>query len=342
MIKNYTINFTFESLEQAQIYLDNSENKKQSIIFFKVQGSEILYYADNTTNTIEEVSLGAGSGSSALFPNGIEFVNASRDFQLSDKGKILVMVDGVNLTMPEINPFSEGDNVLISTYTEASVGNSVTLVNGDNPTLLLAGEPFFLTNVDMEGTIFAITPASSNIGDKTILKYLYDQSQNAIPLSGTEIGKPVTGDIYFNDATSLVLNDGGGGVSFRVGYSGANTFLNFQTGSGLDYISVNSDGAGTSRGLVGGADYTANITDLDYTQKIYVGFRGTATLSSGTVTVLTDKVLTGYKIYLSVNTPSGTQGFISASTADIVDGTSFVINSSSALDNSTVNWWITP
>ena len=89
-------------------------------------------------------------------------------------------------------------------------------------------------------------------------------------------------------------------------------------------------------------DYTANITDLDYTQKIYVGFRGTATLSSGTVTVLTDKVLTGYNIYLSVNTPSGTQGFLSAKTGSIVDGTSFVINSTSVLDDSTVNWWIAP
>ncbi|WP_282788080.1 hypothetical protein, partial [Flavobacterium croceum] len=149
-------------------------------------------------------------GGGNLFPNGIEFVNASRDFQLSDKGKNLVVVDGVNLTMPEINPFSEGDNVLISTYTNTSVGNSVTLVNGDNPTLLLAGEPFFLTNVDMEGTIFAITPASSNIGDKTILKYLYDQSQNAIPLSGTEVGKPVTGDIDFANANIIFNNTSNG------------------------------------------------------------------------------------------------------------------------------------
>ena len=84
------------------------------------------------------------------------------------------------------------------------------------------------------------------------------------------------------------------------------------------------------------------MTDFDYTQKIYVGFRGTATLSSGTVTVTTDKIKTGYKIYLSVNTPSGTQGFLSAPTGSIVDETEFVINSTSVLDNSTVNWWITP
>ena len=72
------------------------------------------------------------------------------------------------------------------------------------------------------------------------------------------------------------------------------------------------------------------------------GYRGTATLSSGTVTVSTASIHTGYKIYVSVDTPSGTLGFLSAPTGSIVDGTEFVINSSSVLDNSTVNWWIAP
>jgi len=53
-------------------------------------------------------------------------------------------------------------------------------------------------------------------------------------------------------------------------------------------------------------------------------------------------VKTGDKIFVSVETPNGTLGYIYASTTDIINGTSFVINSSSALDNSTVNWWIKP
>jgi hypothetical protein len=67
---------------------------------------------------------------------------------------------------------------------------------------------------------------------------------------------------------------------------------------------------------------------------------GTATLTSGTVTVSTTLVKAGAKIFVSVNTPSGTQGFLSAPTSSIVDGTSFVINSTSATENSTVNWQI--
>ena len=69
---------------------------------------------------------------------------------------------------------------------------------------------------------------------------------------------------------------------------------------------------------------------------------GTATLGggTGTVTVSTTAVKTGAKIFLSVNTPGGTQGFLSAPAASITNGVSFVINSTSATDTSTVNWWI--
>ncbi len=67
---------------------------------------------------------------------------------------------------------------------------------------------------------------------------------------------------------------------------------------------------------------------------------GTATLSSGTATVLTTKITTNSKVFITRNTISGSLGFLSAPSAFIVAGTSFVINSSSGSDNSTVNWFI--
>jgi hypothetical protein len=70
-----------------------------------------------------------------------------------------------------------------------------------------------------------------------------------------------------------------------------------------------------------------------------VGRTGTATLVAGTVTVADDRVRTGAKIIVSVDTPGGTQGFLSAPVASIVDETSFVINSSSATETSTINYW---
>ncbi len=67
---------------------------------------------------------------------------------------------------------------------------------------------------------------------------------------------------------------------------------------------------------------------------------GTATLVGGTVTVNTTAVATGSKIFVSRNTSSGTVGHLSTPDASIVNGTSFVINSSSGTDTSTINWWI--
>jgi len=63
-------------------------------------------------------------------------------------------------------------------------------------------------------------------------------------------------------------------------------------------------------------------------------------MTAGTVTVSTTADTASSIIFLSVNTPGGTQGTLSAPTASIVAGTSFVINSSSNTDTSTVNWWI--
>lgn len=64
---------------------------------------------------------------------------------------------------------------------------------------------------------------------------------------------------------------------------------------------------------------------------------GTATLVAGTVTVLNTNVNSGMVIMLSRNTPSGTTGDLRLGT--ITNGSSFVINSSSGTDTSTVNWY---
>jgi len=68
---------------------------------------------------------------------------------------------------------------------------------------------------------------------------------------------------------------------------------------------------------------------------------GTSTsLVGGTITISTTAVTANSKIFLTRNTPGGTVGSYEAPTSSIVAGTSFVINSSSVLDTSTVNWLI--
>lgn len=291
------------------------------------------------------------SASSLLFPNGREIITSSRDFQQSDEGKILIVVgNNIALTMPDASIWTEVGIPIGLKFLQGYTGCSYEAVHGlPIKVLQLSSDGEFITVITGEylgkssvGTI-ADMIVNTDDGDVTLNKYLYDQSQNVIPLSGTRVGEPVSGTLEFED--NFI------GLSFAYGNSGlftdanadlnvygANSLVNFKDNEVLLDVGVTT----THRGYTGSKDFTPNITDLDYTQKIYVGFRGTATLSSGTVIVATDKIKTGYKIYVSVNTPSGTQGFLSAPTGSIVDATSFVINSTNAGDNSTVNWWIAP
>jgi len=68
--------------------------------------------------------------------------------------------------------------------------------------------------------------------------------------------------------------------------------------------------------------------------------RGTATLSSGTVTVSTTAVKTGDHIFLSHAGTGTAANFGILYSSSIVDATSFVITSTNNSDNDTVNWWI--
>jgi hypothetical protein len=216
-----------------------------------------------------------------------------------------------------------------------------------NDTLVSSGGAF----IPLSGTVSG-SPVTGDISygikDIDANKIFAENADGNI--SGLLIGQ------YFDDNTEEAS---GAGIFYKGLVSNANTgFLGVkQDGTSLisfadsvnfsslvldlSNFAVSSDNT-SFQGINGNQDFSPNYEDLSYTQKIYVGFRGTATLSSGTVTVATDKVKTGYKIYLSVNTPSGTQGFLSAPTGSIVDVTSFVINSTNAGDNSTVNWWIAP
>lgn len=72
--------------------------------------------------------------------------------------------------------------------------------------------------------------------------------------------------------------------------------------------------------------------------KVESGACGTAVLVAGTKTVTTTKARTTSLIFLTVKTPGGTQGYLSVGT--VTDGTSFVINSTSGSETSTVAWMI--
>ena len=131
------------------------------------------------------------------------------------------------------------------------------------------------------------------------------------------------------DASLNIAASNTGLIAYSIS-SGRNYFYN--------QLGLVSYGLGTYTGTPTynlSVDASGNVIETALSQA-----SGTATLSSGTVTVNTTLIKAGAKIFVSVNTPGGTQGFLSAPTGSIIDGTSFVINSSSANDISTVNWQI--
>jgi hypothetical protein len=86
-----------------------------------------------------------------------------------------------------------------------------------------------------------------------------------IPLTGTTVGNPVSGDIIMSDAISIKPLLG----SFESFYIGDIEKGAIQiTDSEINGIQIL--GSINSKGLASSVDYTSNITDLDYPQKIYV------------------------------------------------------------------------
>jgi len=104
-------------------------------------------------------------------------------------------------------------------------------------------------------------------------------TNNFIPIKGTTEGNPVTGDISFDldgiqnikkyfDPNSGVYIQFPDEASLLIGSENTDSpkgGLRFSLG-GVFYESENPE----ARGISGSADYTENITDLDYTQKKYV------------------------------------------------------------------------
>lgn len=128
---------------------------------------------------------------------------------------------------------------------------------------------------------------------------------------------------------------GGGGSFTSLSVSGTSSLVGTVTTGGA--LNVGSNAVVTSNTSTATLNVSGTTT-LGGAFKLTGANVGTATLSAGTVTVSSALVTASSKIFLSFNTPGGTQGFLSQGT--IVAGTSFVINSSSNTDTSTVNWFI--
>ncbi len=131
------------------------------------------------------------------------------------------------------------------------------------------------------GTVTGPTQFTDGLTANTISATTYYNLPNQtvtgfIPLSGTTSGNTVTGDIQVSKDVVLKSYDVDQNSTNRI-YFGDNYLESYVTDDiyvgtvfiDKDVVKIGSTNP-LSRGLLGVLDYSSNITDLDYTQKIYV------------------------------------------------------------------------
>ncbi len=225
---------------------------------------------------------------------------------------------------PRVVQFSAEDNGTNNSATltlDTNFGSSLAKTVAENITIG-ADIAINLTTVD------GVTPYASTTGDLTgkevivmdttsgqLSRYSGSLGGDFIPLAGTEVGSPVTGPIemtefggnghfwieagdYPDDINRLTFGEAGVSLDY-VNYN-AGTGVFFMVGSGG--LLVND--TYSLRGLRGLQDFTANITDLDYVQKVYV-----------------DSLARPYQVYTALLTQSGTDAPVATILENTLGGT---------------------
>ena len=128
--------------------------------------------------------------SNTIFSNGVKIIeDTTYTLSSSDAGYCLVATNAnTHFIMPSIIPFKEGDiigitaDLDVTTFDLNSIATDIELFTGE---LSENGETIILQCVDVEG--LNMLPLSAIIDDngtlKTLNKYLYDKSQNAISVN---------------------------------------------------------------------------------------------------------------------------------------------------------------
>jgi len=279
-------------------------------------GNRVMTSPDGI-NWTAQTSAGDLTWRDVTYGNGL-FVAVSNSLNGSD---IMTSPDGITWTA--------------RTAPSLSSWNSVTYGNGIFVAVAYGGVDRVMTSPD--GITWAIT-APSEVSGWT----------NVVYGNGLFVALSTSG-------TNKIMTSHNGIIWIGRYSPHTNSMSKTAYGNGM-FVSVSYDGTGNrfmkSGYLLSSSEQYNNTYQGDhtFTGSINVGkiniptgtnkSIGTATLVSGTVTVTTNQVKTGSKIFVSYNTTSGTVGSLSTPDASIVNATSFVINSSSGTDASTVNWWI--
>ena len=147
------------------------------------------------------------------------------------------------------------EGVLIVDDEDFDLNTSTPLTGEEKVKILQNGKAVLTTTQDI-----------ANLGE--------EGTSNAIPLTGTEAGSPVTGDIEIEDAVNLYATTDGGGYTLGKTESDKSYLRitpDVTTGLLPDIaIEVPEPIGTTSKGLIANAYFGANYDDNTYVQKKYV------------------------------------------------------------------------
>ena len=180
-------------------------------------------------------------------------------------------------------------------------------------------------DIDISKTVNGAVSASAtnpSTGTAAVAKFTVSNGTSYAELSKYGTAATTYKTIAANDMT--IYNNTSGNMAFLNDV--ASGTIKFTAGAASNaQLTLNADGT------------------LSLNSKLYIGAGpnlsvNSATLVAGTVTVANTMITASSKVFLTVKTAAGTQGFLSVPT--ITAGTSFVIQSSSSSESSVVNYWI--
>lgn len=232
-----------------------------------------------------------------------------------------------------------GSSGLAQVTTSSTSSNAIVLLANDNAASSQAG-------VDVgNGTSFTQTSGTRNY---------FKVSAGFAPTSGTAVHNSfvLTGTIDQNGGAATGITRGvydNHNLVNVTDYRAFETSVNnasakgfYQSGANTKNTLVGATGFGSTTVPTDKVEVTGNLALLTPGNKLKIATGtdasvGTGTFVAGTATINTTAVTANSLIFIQVATAGGTQGHTSYTT---VPGTSFTVNSTSATETSTFNWFI--
>lgn len=190
----------------------------------------------------------------------------------------------------------------------------------------------------------------------TINSLYYGGGQQPSPANVIEVSGTPNPAAIDNDLGTIAVDNAAGNAYILASKTGGTATWKEISGSPMPPVTLLLDQTSASTGPLtsgpnaGGISIVpSNPNQITTTANsghhaLSIGFNsatmGSASLTAGTATVANPHVHSHSLIFLTVNTPGGTPGFLSVPSASISDGVSFVVNSSNVADTSLFNYWI--